>query len=222
MASPRDIHTSPARFVDDLLQGTVLFVMDILNNKTLKRDAAFYRRGCRLVDTLKEHVAELKVSDAFTEHILHAQCCLIDEVVLNTAPLSDNQIWLNTPLQARYLDTIHAGEGVPERLRTLLRQPAPDMRLLIMYQRIFAMGFGRYSPEFKEARHQLMASLDALVPVSDIPLSAPLLVEYRPAAREGLLRSRLFHLVLLAIITVALGAGLSHSLSAFLHTSFSG
>lgn len=222
MASYSENPLSPVCAVDALLQDSVLFVMDLLHNSALKRDAAFYRRGCGLVESVTEQLEKRKVSDEFAEHVLHALCCLIDEAVLNTAPLSDNHVWLAGPLQARYLGTMHAGEGVPERLRRLLRQPAPDMQLLILYQRIFAMGLGRYSPDFQEERRQFMESLDALVPAAEHSLSAPLLVEHRPGVRKGLVRSRLLHIALLAVGTIALWCGLSRSLSAFLSIPFSG
>ncbi|WP_428943830.1 DotU/TssL family secretion system protein [Pantoea sp. FN060301] len=222
MASYRDISSDPVCFTDLLLQDTVLFVIDTLHNKELKRDATFYQRGCKLVEALKAQLERLKVSDEFSEHMLHAQCCLIDETVLSTASPSENHVWLAAPLQSRYLGTMHAGEQLPDRLKMLLRQPAPDMRLLVLYQRIFAMGFGRHSSEFKEARRQFMESLDALVPAADVSLSAPLLVEHRPGVREGIFRARLFHTAFLVVATVALWFWLSHSLSAFLHNAFSG
>ncbi|MFW5388261.1 hypothetical protein [Yersinia sp. 2542 StPb PI] len=48
------VTADPAHFIDELLQDSMLFVMDVLHNQALKRDAAFYRRGCGLVETLQQ------------------------------------------------------------------------------------------------------------------------------------------------------------------------
>lgn len=204
----REIHTNdPIRFIDILLQDTLLFVMDVLHSPSLLRDSSFYRRGCKFVETLKEQLEAQQAGDEFIHHMLNAQCGLLDHIVLNSASQQENQVWLAAPLQSRYLGEMRAGEAIPERLKMLLRQPAPDMRLLVLYQRIFAMGFGRYMPDFQHERRELMESLDALVPAADTPQSAPLVVELRPRARDGLIRSRRFHIALLTfsgnIFTVA-------------------
>ncbi|QCP58816.1 type VI secretion system protein TssL, short form [Pantoea sp. SO10] len=212
--------TDPVNLIDRLLQDTFLFVMHVLHNSSLQRDNDFYRRGCKLVETLKEKLEALQASDEFTHHVLYAQCGLLDQIVLNSASQQDNHAWLPAPLQSRYLSEMRAGEVIPERLKMLLRQPAPDMRLLVLYQRIFAMGFGRYSPDFQHERRELMESLDALVPSADTPQSAPLVVELRPRTRDGLLRSGRFHIALIVVVIAALWFGLSFSLSHFLNNNF--
>lgn len=219
----RDTHSNdPIRLIDSLLQDTFLFVMNVFHNPLLQRDATFYRHGCSLVETLKEKLKAEQAGDEITNHVLYAQCGLIDHVVLNSASQQDNHAWLAAPLQSRYLGEMRAGEVIPDRLKMLLRQPTPDMRLLVLYQRIFAMGFGRYSTDFQNERRKLMESLNALVPSSDTPQSAPLVVELRPRARDGLFRSGRFHIALLAVVIAALWYGLSFSLSHLLNSTFLG
>lgn len=213
--------TDPVNLIDTLLQDSFLFVMDVLHNSSLQRDNDFYRRGCKLVETLKQQLEAPQAGEEFTHHVLYAQCGLLDQIVLNSASQQDNHAWLSAPLQSRYLSEMRAGEVIPERLKMLLRQPVPDMRLLVLYQRIFAMGFGRYSPDFQHERHELMESLDALVPSVDTPQYAPLVVELRPRARDGLLRSGRFHIALLVVVA-ALWYGLSFALSHFLNSNFLG
>lgn len=221
MASFSD-NTTPAVFIDTLLQDSMLFVMDVRHNKALKRDEALYRRGCKLVESMKEQLNRLAVGETFTDHMLYAQCALLDERVLCTASPAENKVWMTAPLQARYLGTLHASEKIPERLRMLLRQPAPDKYLLVLYQRIFAMGFGSTTPEFNQQREQLMESLAALVPDETFPQSAPLLITPRPSDRSGLIHNGKLHLILLAVITVVLWFGLSASLYSSVTASFSG
>jgi type VI secretion system protein ImpK len=214
--------SDPVRFIDELLQDTFLFVMEVLHNRALVRDSAFYRRGCNLVETVKARLESLKVTETFTDQVLYAQCGLIDQVVLNSAPQDENHVWLAAPLQARFIGTMHAGEALPARLKTLLRQPAPDMRLLVLYQRVFALGFGSHTPAFREERRQLMESLDALVPATVLPLSAPLIVKPRPDIRAGLRYSRRFHVVLLLAGTALLWCAVSHFLNHMLNGAFPG
>ncbi|KAF6638576.1 hypothetical protein HFD95_04185 [Pantoea sp. EKM10T] len=62
----------PIIYIDTLLQDTILFEMDVLHNPSLKRDETFYRRGCKLVETLKELLESQQSGDEFTHHLLYA------------------------------------------------------------------------------------------------------------------------------------------------------
>lgn len=87
--------TDPVNSIDCLLQDTFLFVMDVLNNPSLQRDNAFYRRGCKLVETLKQQLEVQQAGDEFTHHVLYAQCGLLDQIVLNSASQQENHAWLS-------------------------------------------------------------------------------------------------------------------------------
>lgn len=199
-----------------------MLVMEVNHNTTLVRDEAFYRRGCGLIDTMKERLAMMGADETLTDHILYAQCGLIDSAVMSTASNDENCVWRRAPLEGLYLNTLRAGDYLPERVKTLLRQSAPDMRLLVLYQRIYTMGFARNIGSYLDERRQVMESLNALVPAAGLSQSSPLLVEHRPRVRDGLLRSRFLHIALFVAITAALWYGLSHSLSQLLHSSLSG
>ena len=220
-------YAADGAYIDGLLQDTFLFVLDISNRPSQVRDEALFQRAWALVEAVQDTLKAQKESDEFINHILYAQCGLIDDVVLNTAPTSENHIWLHkhSPLQTWFVHEFRAGEALYERPRELLRRPAPDPRLLVLYQRIFAMGFGRFSaPVIRkdELRNQVMASLNALVPAGELPFSAPLVVEYRPGARRTLMRSRLFHLFVALLVTAGLWAGLQTSLHHLLQLALPG
>ncbi|WP_330985134.1 MULTISPECIES: DotU/TssL family secretion system protein [Enterobacterales] len=214
--------TDPIRLIDDLLQDTFLFVMEVNHDKGLVRDEAFYRRGCALVEDVKSRLDAMRESDDFIQQLQYAQCGLLDHSVMNSVPDADNRVWRRAPLEGAYLGTLRAGERVPEALRKLLRQTDPDMRLLVLYQRIYAFGFGRFLTGYEDEHRQAMESLDALVPASELPQSSPLIVEHRPGVRRGLLRSRLFHTVVLAALVVALYCGLDYVLHNDLLSALSG
>lgn len=223
MLSSSDITTTdPAHFIDALFQDTFLFVMEVLHDTQLVRDEAFYRRGYELVAQVKSSLETLKESDEFKMQVMYAQCGLLDYTVLNSAPADENTVWRRAPLEGAHLATLRAGEINPENLRRLLRQPAPDMRLLVLYQRVYALGYGIDIPGYDDERRQAIESLDALVPAPELPPSSPVIVEHQPGVRRGLLRSRLFHVVLLGVMVAGLYCGLDYSLRHFLLTSLSG
>jgi len=91
---------SPSAFIDALLHDTYLFVMQVLHSPSLRRDAAFYRRGIQLVETMQRQLNTLSASASFIDHVTYAQCGLLDDAVLNSAPATENQVWLNSPSAA--------------------------------------------------------------------------------------------------------------------------
>lgn len=210
-------------YIDTLLQDTYLFVMDIRHQPALVRDETFYRRGVKLVEQVQETLKNTKASEAFMQDVLLAQCALVDYVVLNTAEWDDNVAWLHAPLQSIYLLTMHAGENIRERTRQLLREIAPDRRLLVLHQRVYTLGLGRAEVhKHKQEFDQLLESLNALVPEGDPLLSAPLIVERRPTVRGTLLHSRFAHITLALLVTLGLIAGLQSSLQHLLRSVLPG
>lgn len=147
----------------------------------------------------------------------------MDYVVLNTAGWDDNIAWLHSPLQSVYLMTLYAGKDMTERTRRLLHEVVPDRRLLVLHQRAYTLGLGHAEKgEHKRERDRLLASLNALVPDGDQPLSAPLVVQHRPTVRGTLLHSRLAHIVLALLIAIGLMEGLHASLHHLLRSALPG
>lgn len=183
-----------------------------------------------LVETVQEKLKAAKEHDDFINHVIYAQCAMMDDAVLNTASSLENSVWLHNPLQARFVMQMRAGEVMFERVRELLHQAAPDPRLLVLYQRLFGMGFSqRWSerlrdkmPDGRYKREYALESLNALAPAGGQPLSAPLVVERRPTVRGTLLHSRLAHIVLALLVTSALSAGLQVSLHHVLQMALPG
>lgn len=98
-------------------------------------------------------------------------------------PRDDNLVWQGKPLQIVFVEELRAGEVLYERAQALLRQLSPDPRLLVLYLRVFGLGFGSGWGDRLERRDQrepLMESLNALMPAGELPLSAPLVAERRP------------------------------------------
>ncbi|MFU0920982.1 DotU family type IV/VI secretion system protein [Kluyvera sichuanensis] len=223
-------NTNASTYIDVLLQDTYLFVMTIHHQPAQVRDEALYHYAVRLVEAVQEKLKATKEHDEFINHIIYAQCAMMDDAVLNTASQLENAVWLHNPLQARFVMQMQAGEVMFERVRALLHQISPDPRLLVLYQRLFGMGFSqnwseRYrdkEPDGQDKREHTLGSLNALVPDGDLPLSAPLVVERSPTVRGRLLHSRLAHILLALLVTAGLIAGLQYSLHHLLQTALPG
>ncbi|WP_239981929.1 DotU family type IV/VI secretion system protein [Cronobacter sakazakii] len=174
---------------------------------------------------MQETLKARKERDDFIHHVIYAQCAMMDDAVLNSASSEDNYVWLRNPLQALFIGQMRAGEVMPERTRALLREAAPDPRLLVLYQRLYGMGYSQrwmeISPDhaFRENTAELTESLNALVPAGEQPLSAALVVERHPTVRGRLLRSRMVHITLAFLLTAGLIALLQSSLQHLLQSA---
>ncbi|KMV36044.1 DotU family type IV/VI secretion system protein [Franconibacter pulveris] len=219
---------SASVYIDTLLQDTYLFVMDIHHQSVLVRDEALYNRAMTLVETVQDRLKAAKESDDFIHHVIYAQCAMIDDAVLNSASSEDNHVWLHGPLQSVFVHQLRAGEVMPERTRALLREVVPDPRLLVLYQRLYGMGYSqRWMDKYpdharREKTAELAESLNALVPAGDRPLSAPLVVERRPTVRGRLLHTRMAHITLALLVTAGLILGLQSSLQHLLRSVLPG
>lgn len=120
------------------------------------------------VDDIEQVMARLEqadVSDASRQHILYAWCALLDETAKGRQVEDDACIvWYHRPLQAKYFGTMDAGDALYERMRLVLREPAPDMVVLTCFHRVLKLGFkGGYSLT-DPAREQLVRALTERVP----------------------------------------------------------
>ena len=87
-------------------------------------------RDERCIDDVGRVQRELKASEldeASCQHILTAQCALLDEAVKGRGVEDDACIqWYDIPLQGYFLGTMDAGDTLCDRMRDVLREPAPD------------------------------------------------------------------------------------------------
>lgn len=69
------------------------------------------------------------LDDASCQHILTAQCALLDEAVKGRGVEDEACLqWYDIPLQGHFLGTMDAGDTLCERMRDVLREPAPNGR----------------------------------------------------------------------------------------------
>ncbi|EIX6435552.1 type VI secretion system protein TssL, short form [Salmonella enterica] len=147
--------------IDRIFWPTWLAVSQLRGGVEVDDGAALYKQACRWVDDARDALSKAGFSGKSVEHMLYTQCALLDESVLNRKRQDDGYItWLTTPLQARYFSTTNAGEELWERIRTVLREPAPDVAVLTCFYRALTLGFvGRYREQDDERREDVLESL---------------------------------------------------------------
>lgn len=118
--------------------------------------------------------------------------------------------WYDIPLQGHFLGTMDAGDTLCDRMRAVLREPAPDIVVLTCFQRIMMLGFlGSYRSPNDPERTRLVEALNARVPPFIVPQTYPILAETRYGRAAGGIFSGLPALVCLsALVLVVLWWGL--------------
>lgn len=117
--------------IDALLQNTWLQVISLRHGPQF-RDEEGYTLWQRCIADVERVQHELKASgldDASCQHILTAQCALLDEAVKGRGVEDEACLqWYDIPLQGHFLGTMDAGDTLCERMRDVLREPAPNGR----------------------------------------------------------------------------------------------
>lgn len=125
---------------------------------------------------------ELKASEldeASCQHILTAQCALLDEAVKGRGVEDDACIqWYDIPLQGYFLGTMDAGDTLCDRMRDVLREPAPDHAVVTCFQRVMMLGFlGNFRSLNDPERQKLMNALNEYVAPFSYSQPHPVLAE---------------------------------------------
>lgn len=191
------------QFVDQMFYPGWLMVSQLRAGQEVTDGGALYRRTCEWLDNWRKQLGEQGVSHASVEHMLYTLCALFDESVLNRGKQDDGYAtWLKNPLQAKYFNTLNAGEELWERIRTVLAQPAPDSAVLTCFSRALTLGFvGRYRQQADERREDIVRDLNQRVAPFTLSEEAPVVV------RAGGLRSgRRFYWLSWGVGIVLLGA----------------
>lgn len=171
--------------IDELFWPGWLMVSQLRNGQEVTDGKALYRRTCDWLDDWRKQLEQREVPQGSIDHLLYTLCALFDESVLNREKQDDGyRTWLANPLQARYFNTLNAGEELWERIRTVLQEPSPDEAVLTCFSRALALGFvGRYRQQSDERREDVVRHLSQRVPSFTQVEDAPIVV------RAGRLRS---------------------------------
>lgn len=101
------------------------------------------------------------LDDVSCQHILYAQCALLDEVIKGRSVRDDAwRQWYALPLQQHFLGTRDAGNKLCERMRNVLRDPAAHSAVLSCFHRVLLLGFlGEYRRLDEPGRRKLVKKL---------------------------------------------------------------
>lgn len=172
------------------------------------------------VDNLEQSQATLErhdVNESSRQHILYALCALLDETAKGRDGEDDASIvWYDRPLEVKYFGTMTAGDTLYERIRQVLREPAPDLLVLTCFQRVLMLGFKGSSASLADpVRERLRQELVGRVPAFDVAQHTPVLATVQGGSR---LREWLRHWPMCIGVSVILLSGLWLGLNHWLDT----
>jgi type VI secretion system protein ImpK len=206
--------------VDQLFAETWLMVCQLRNGAVVTQGRELYRKACTLVDQARRQLESARLSSAAVEHMLYAQCALLDASVMGRQTQDDGyREWLKSPLQARYFNTLDAGEQLWDRIRRVLNEPAPDIRVLTCFHRVLLLGFnGRYGTQDPTLCDEVREALAQRVPPFSLQQDLPLVL---PAGRGRRGRRAVWYwwlagLVLLGLLWWGLDTSLHQTLQQLL------
>lgn len=159
--------------IDALLQNSWLQVISLRHGPEFKdgEGRELWQRCVAEVEEVQQAMKASGCNAQSCEHVLYAQCALLDEVVKGRGVQDDACVqWYHMPLQGHFLGTLDAGDRLCNRMREVLHEPAPDAVVLTCFQRVMMLGFlGGYRSLNDPEREALEQALDAQVP----PLNGP-------------------------------------------------
>lgn len=155
-----------------------LMASQLRGGQEVRDGEGLYRRACSLVQEARSALTDAGFSDLSRDHMVYALCALLDESVMNRGTTDEGYLtWRRDPLQARFFGTLNAGEELWERIRNLLREPAPDTAVLTCMYRTLQLGFvGQYRAQDDEHREDVVRALGERVPAFALSQDAPVVV----------------------------------------------
>ena len=215
--------TSAPIDIDALLQDTWLQVISLRHGPQFQEGEGrvLWERCIADVERVQRELKASELDEASCQHILTAQCALLDEAVKSRGVEDDACVqWYDIPLQGHFFGTMDAGDTLCDRMRDVLREPAPDPAVLTCFQRVMMLGFlGSYRSLNDPARQSLVNALSEHVAPFSHPQSHPILAE-SPTGQGfgGWLASWPARIGVSAVVVAALWWGLDHWLSLTLAT----
>lgn len=200
--------------MDALLHDTYLLVIELRQGASTDNNQKLWQTCVEQVEHTRRQLGQAGLDQPGIEHVSHAQCALLDETVLSCSAADTRARWASEPLQAKFFNRHQAGFFLYEQMQEVLRAPAPDRRVLTVFQRVLLLGFqGRYPDAADPEREQILAALNAHVP--------PLVVNQRLVLKPtrssvigGLFRRRspLLHALMVALLLVGIWWAMDHLL----------
>jgi len=187
--SERKPGTAASIDIDSLLQDTWLQVISLRHGPKFQdgEGRVLWERCITDVERVQQELKARELDEAGCQHILAAQCALLDEVVKGRGVEDDACVqWYNIPLQGHFLGTMDAGDTLCDRMRDVLREPAPDHAVVTCFQRVMMLGFlGSFRSLNDPERQKLVNALSEHVAPFSYPQTHPVLAESRAGRGMG-------------------------------------
>jgi len=213
--------------IDALLQNTWLQVISLRHGPNFKdgEGRVLWDRCVADVEHVQQTLKAAGMDEASCKNILYAQCSLLDEAVKGRGVEDDACVqWYNVPLQGHFLGTLDAGDELCNRMRDVLREPAPDTAVLTCFHRVMLLGFlGGYSSLSDPEREKLVKALGEQVAPFSFPQEEPILAGASTSrGMGGWFASWPVRIGISLIVLVALWWGLSQWLDQMVTTLLPG
>ena len=201
--------------IDALLQNTWLQVISLRHGPKFQdgEGRVLWERCIADVERVQHELKASELNETSCQHILTAQCALLDEAVKGRGVEDDACVqWYDIPLQGHFLGTMDAGDTLCDRMRDVLREPAPDHAVVTCFQRVMMLGFlGSFRTLNDPERQKLVNALSEYVAPFSCPPSYSLLAESRVGCgMSGWLASWPVRIGLSLVAVAALWWGLDH------------
>ncbi|WP_368940155.1 type VI secretion system protein TssL, short form [Proteus mirabilis] len=174
-----NIKTDKNNTIDVIFADTWLMVCQLRQGAEIHDGKTFYKQVCELIDKTRQQLTEHGYSQQAIENMLYGQCALIDESVMNRSSRDDGYMqWLQSPLQAKYFNTLEAGDKLWDRLKNILNEHSPNQDVLVCFHRIITLGFvGKYRQTDAPEREQIIALLNNQLPAYALSSQLPLVIK---------------------------------------------
>lgn len=152
--------------IDILFADIWLIVCQLRQGVEISEGHIFYQHICQHIENIRQQLLENKYSKFAIESMLYAICALIDESVMNRLPHDEGYLyWFQSPLQAKYFNTLDAGNKLWDKLQDLLKRPIENQDILICFHRVIALGFiGKYYQNNTPEREKIIVLLNKEYP----------------------------------------------------------
>lgn len=175
--------------IDALLQDTWLQVISLRHGPQFQEGEGrvLWDRCVSDAERIQQALKASGMDEASCQHILTAQCALLDEAVKSRGVQDDACVqWYDVPLQGHFLGTMDAGDTLCDRMRDVLREPTPDSAVLTCFQRVMMLGFlGSFRSVNDPDRQKLVNALNQHVEPFSYPQTHPVLAESRAGQGIG-------------------------------------
>ena len=163
--------------IDALLQTTWLKAIRLRNGLRINEgEGRPLWNGCvKDIVRVQRALKVARLDEINCQHILYAQCALLDEVVTSRGVEDDAFLqWRGIPLQKYFLGTTDAGDKLCDRMWKILRDPDAHRAVLTCFHRVLMLGFlGRYRALHDPERRRLAQALSERMGAFSLPQRPP-------------------------------------------------